>query len=262
MLASDRAAMLAPYDGSIAIVQWTHTLAMKPMLLAARSQISVAPWAEHHIVFSTCGNNNASRCNELLEGAAPLVENVTCATASDVARDVPAFADVRSTFHGKRFKNAAPSTMAVGAYRWCWNGCDGPYVHWFKRIGQTLTHVRFFWFLEWDVAWTGNIASILRTWNSLSPDEDADIITPMNRQALHASSNVSRSDSTPPLVDYDLLCADPSYANFKWTHRQKRDEKLVPDNVTYHCVTNTFRITPRLLRAVVSFSEQRRAAKS
>ena len=67
---------------SIAIVQWTHTLTMKPMLLAARQQIApYAPRVEHHVVLSVCGRgkeSNATACDDMLAKAHPLTENVTC----------------------------------------------------------------------------------------------------------------------------------------------------------------------------------------
>ena len=251
-------------DSALAIVQWTHTLIMKPMLVAARQQIRRAPWAEHHVILSSCGDSVAS-CDNQLAAAAPLVENVTCVNASAIAHALPALDDLRSTFHGR--KSNAPETIEIGLRRWCWNSCDGPYLFWYKSTGRSLTHVRFFWFLEWDVVWTGNIASILRTWNALRPDRDADVITPANRLAAHTvgsatarNASTSRIDTVQAAVPYDLLCADPAFASVKWPHRQKRDEELVPLNSTYHCVTEVYRITHRLLRHVIDFSSQRRGA--
>ena len=126
--------------GSLAIVQWTHTLVMKPMLLAARQQILRARWAEHHVILSPCGQNETS-CDDLMEAASPLRENVTCSTPTGIARDLPAFANLRATFHGRKF--SAPETVNVGAMRWCWNSCDGPYLHWYKLHGQTLSCASF-----------------------------------------------------------------------------------------------------------------------
>ena len=53
---------------------------------------------------------------------------------------------------------------------------------------------------------------------------------------------------------------NPSWANNRWAHRGKRDETKVPDAVTYRCVTEVYRLTPRLLQAVVNFSLSRRGA--
>ena len=235
---------------------------MKPMLLAARQQILRARWAEHHVILSPCGQNETS-CDDLMEAASPLRENVTCSTPTGIARDLPAFANLRATFHGRKF--SAPETVNVGAMRWCWNSCDGPYLHWYKLHGQTLSHVRFFWFLEWDVVWTGNIASVLRTWNSLQPDQDSDVITAHNRMASSRLGNASANASADAAGQSahegpDLLCADPAFASTRWIHREKRDEQLVPLNSTYHCVTEIYRLTHRLLRIIIDFSSQERGA--
>jgi hypothetical protein len=77
---------------ALAIVQWTHTLVMKPMLLRAREQILRSSFAEHHVVLSSCGQSEP--CSTLLKRAEPLVVNVTCSTAEEVARELPAFSNL------------------------------------------------------------------------------------------------------------------------------------------------------------------------
>lgn len=211
-------------SGAIAIVQWSHTLRMKPMLNAARRQIAKVPWAEHHIVLHSCGVNSTG-CSDLLAGLHPITENVTCAYPAEMATELPALSGLQSTFHGAQVSRA--EQLEVGTVRWCWNACDASYIHWYKRIGIGLTHVRFFWFLEWDVVWTGNIAALLATWNALSPDQDADVPRPNSERPRKGAIGSVVEDS-----EYDLLCPNPGWAHMKWVHRQKRDETLVPINST------------------------------
>ena len=267
---------------SIAIVQWTHTLTMKPMLLAARRQIQRHPLAEHHVVLTGCGSNSTSgACADLLARAAPLVENVTCNTPEEVAAEMPAFSSLADVFlHRGKFTKAHELTL--GAWRWCWNSCDSPYLLWYARTGSKLSHVRFFWFLEWDVVWTGDIVNILTTWNELRPtyyDKEADTLSPL-ANITHCyglrDSKATRGNAFQKCVDqangpdqfskydspsdHDLLCPNPSWANRNWAHVLKRDTHLVPANTTYRCVTEVFRMTHRLLRSVVAFSRHTRAA--
>ena len=232
--------------GTIAVVQWTHTMKMKPMLLVARYQIARDPGFEHHIVLSSCGDG-APGCPALLAASAPLVENVTCSNASEVAAAIPGFSSLKQVFHGK--KATIPSVLGVGMHRWCWNSCDSPYLHWYMRIGWMLTHVRFFWFLEWDVVWTGSITTILAAWNSLNTSNPG-LIGPY----------ASFGEAPLPDDDHDLLCPNPSWANLQWVHRGKRDEALVPNNVTFRCVTEVTRLSHRLLRTILAFSRSKRGA--
>ena len=224
----------------LAIVQWTHTSRMKPMLIAARNQIKdYAPIAEHHIVLFSCGDPNVTKsCKDLRDELQPLTENVSCSNAHDVASTLPAFRSIRHIFRGG--KVTMSRELEVGRMRWCWNSCDGPYLLWYRNIGRMLTHVNYFWFLEWDVAWTGNIVAILAAWSS--------------RNGASAVNETLGSKSGPA----DLLCANPAKANRFWAHGQKRDAKLVPRNKTWHCVTEVFRVTHRLLSRVVAFSNLER----
>jgi hypothetical protein len=240
---------------SIAIVQWTHTLKMKPMLLTARRQVMQQPHAEHHVVLSACGHPNATRCSELLAQAAPLVENVTCNTPAELVAELPAFSTLHSVFSSKS-KSARPKELGINHPRWCWNSCDSPYLLWYKRTGVHLKHVRFFWFLEWDVVWTGDIVSIFTAWNTLSTttfEQGVDTVAPLG-------GNSSQLTKYETASDHDLLCANPSWANLHWGHLGKRDKFLVPSDSAYRCVTALYRMTHRLLRSVVAVSRYARSA--
>jgi hypothetical protein len=269
----------SPSTAQIAVVQWTHSLAMMPMILTARRQIRKSANAEHHLVLTSCGSGKeqpglSTRCAELLEQAKPLVENVTCHSSFELASMVPAFSSVKTVFKGnargapadfaKHSKDKGKHPLDIGEGSWCWNGCDGPYLLWYHTIGRGLRHVQFFWFLEWDVIFTGNIVSILSSWSDINEpfDVHADVVNPTGLELRQSRSNVS-IESAPalPSHDHDLLCPNPGWANLKWSaHRAKRDDSVVPSNRVYRCTTNIYRMTPRLLDAVLEFSENKRAA--
>ena len=233
-------------DGTsrLAIVQWTHTLRMRPMLLAARRQIlQRRQQAEHHVVLSSCGEA-APSCAELLTAARPLSENVTCATGDEVAASFEAFRSVADVYHNAGIH----ANWTIGTRSWCWESCDAPYVHWYATVGHRLRHVRYFWFLEWDVVWTGSIVTLLDAWSGRMPETtDGTIEPPTPYQHLQPPGG-ARSASP------DLLCPNPSKVLTRWKHRFKRDTHAVNFTVTFKCVTEVFRLSHRLLESMVAFS--------
>ena len=241
---------------TLAIVQWTHTLRMKPMLLAARRQIlQHRPLAEHHVVLASCGLDS-NPCADLLDAARPLTENVTCVTSSGIAAELGSFDAVNSVFH----ENKNHHDYRTGTARWCWESCDGPYIHWYATTGHALKHVRFFWFLEWDVVWTGNIVTILDAFRGnmkTSTDPSVDQANPTMKSHLSASQLAARlAKPDPP----DLLCPNPSKVTSRWTHRTKRDRAGIHLNITFKCVTEVYRVSRRLLDTMAFFSRIRRHA--
>jgi len=260
----------------LAIVQWTHTLVMKPMLLLAREQILRSSFAEHHVVLHSCGDSSES-CASQLQKVRPLVENVTCTNATDVANALPAFSTIRSIFKGRfhgsfmnyqlsldiqrSFGHLLPNGMHpldVGQVGWCWHSCDAPYLLWYSRIGRTLHHVQFFWFLEWDVVWTGDVTAVLSAWSALherfDSSERVDVVNPS--RALNGSGRDSYLDDGRRIYNHDLLCPNPGWAVRSWGHREKRNNSLVPHTHVHRCVTEVYRVTHRLLGAILDFSQQ------
>jgi len=267
----------------LAIVQWTHTLVMKPMLLLAREQILRSSFAEHHVVLHSCGDSSES-CASQLQKVRPLVENVTCTNATDVANALPAFSTIRSIFKGRfhgsfmnyqlsldiqrSFGHLLPNGMHpldVGQVGWCWHSCDAPYLLWYSRIGRTLQHVRFFWFLEWDVVWTGDVTTILSAWSAVHEPLDphlskgVDIVNPSRFVSRTNETDVYALDGRR-LHSHDLLCPNPGWAPRNWIHRQKRDVSLVLHTHVHRCVTEIYRVTHRLLGAMLRFSQNPKAA--
>ena len=260
-----------PSASTLAIVQWTHTLQMKPMLLAARQQIRAhQPAAEHHVVLVSCGAQS-NNCSALLAAAQPLKDNVTCLSSFELAGELAAFEGVSAVFKAAGSKRTQTFNYTVNSKWWCWNSCDGPYVLWYARTGHKLKHVRFFWFLEWDVVWTGNIVSILDAYSGpmdVSRDPAVEFANPTSilrnasiAQYLHSFFNASTPDRRVALPSQpDLLCANPEFGNLRWAHRLKRDARVLPSELLFHCVTNIFRLSHWLLKRVVAFSRVRQHA--
>ena len=250
----------APADGgALAVVQWTHTLRMRPMLLAARHQIlQRRPQAEHHVILASCGGGSHN-CTALRDGVWPLVENVTCVTAHNVADELPAYS--ASYANGRRTYDR---DLKVGAPQWCWLQCDGPYVYWYATVGHKLHHVKYFWFLEWDVVWTGNVFDLLDAWSGHMPytartDPSVESFAFLNESAkrklppAELEARIAERNATPP----DLLCPNPSKVNTRWKHRLRRDVQTIPLASVFKCVTEVFRLTHRLLSGMVEFSRSK-----
>ena len=166
----------------IAVVQWTHTLHMKNALLLARAQLSRASSFDHHVVLQSCGEK-APSCDKLRHGLLPLTENVSCFSATDMLRIVPALQRLgnASNMTGRWSSQSFPK---VGQFRWCWFSCDAAYIAWYLTLQPRYD---FYWFLEWDVVWTGNLATLLAAWNG-------------NRRI---------GGNEPRYVEHDLTCPDP-----------------------------------------------------
>ena len=230
-------ARLTQVRAAIAVVQWTHTLQMRNALLLARLQLARRrPATEHHVVLQVCGEGAHSTVPEKCEAAMaqlPFSENVTCFHPTLMTQMVPSLGTIKRVF-----LNSGPSTsaaeLAVGAPRWCWHNCDGAYLAWFRQHGAALTHITFFWFVEWDVVWTGDIGLLLGSWGGVG-------------------------DARSPR-DEDLLCANPEFAGKRWAHLHKRNKTLIPFEQVYKCDTGLYRVTHRLLSEMVAFGQQPEAA--
>ena len=227
---------------AVAVVQWTHTLRMKNALLLARAQLRGTGF-DHHIVLQSCGDSPPS-CDSLRAGLLPLGENVTCFDARDMHRLVPATHRLSRVAVGPHGWGA----RAVGAYRWCWYSCDAAYLSWF--LSTKPERYTYFWFLEWDVTWTGNLAVILKAWSTAAP-----ALTGMRlpTRAQEGAGNASKGyqGSTP-----DLLCPNPSKAKRSWPHLHSRNISLLHYNDTFKCVTEVQRMSMRLLKRLAAFALQ------
>ena len=222
----------------VAVVQWTHTLAMKNAMLLARAQLGRRIGFGHHIVLQSCGHN-APGCEALLAGLRPLRENVTCFTAEDMHRLVPATHRIGMVARGP---HGGAAVQDVGSHRWCWYSCDAAYISWFVS-GKPIWYTHF-WFLEWDVTWTGDLAVALGAWNGASRS---------NRRTLWHTTN-STLRSMP-----DLLCANPSKAYRHWPHLHSRNISYLHYDNTFMCVTGLQRMSMRLISKLAAFASHREA---
>jgi len=234
---------------SVAVVQWTHTLRMKNALLLARAQLRRSVSFDHHIVLQSCGDVQLG-CDALLAEAQPLSENVTCFTATDMNRLVPATHRIANVARGP---HGGSAVHEVGAYRWCWYSCDAAYISWFVT---TRPHsYDAFWFLEWDVTWTGDLAIILGAWNRADEAWNGGNAS-TGRTKLHHSAARKRGtvDHSP-----DMVCADPRKASKAWPHLHSRNVSHLHFDQTFMCVTGVSRVSQRLMRAMVAYAKQEEA---
>ena len=101
--------------------------------------------------------------------------------------------------------------------KWHWLNCDGGFLTWAHRNRHThVARHQYFWFLEWDVAWSGRLLPYLR-------------------------ANAHRTD--------DLLC--PKYERMRssgfWVHSGKRNRTRFLDSCIAHCQSSVVRVSRRLL---------------
>ena len=181
-----------------------------------------------------------------------------------MAYAIPAFSNISSVYKDVKGAPGSKPRIEIGNAAWCWSSCDVPYLVWYQHTGSRLQHVRFFWFLEWDVVWTGDIAAILTPFSALhevfDPTVDLRVRVKVNDSDSNSALFLLPVDDSTRLFDHDLLCPNPSWGNLKWAHRGKRDHELISSPFVHRCVTNIFRMTHRLLAAVLEFSNQQRAA--
>ena len=240
---------------SVAVVQWTHTIQMKNAVMLARTQLKRHDRYrfDHHVILQSCGASPSS-CESLRSGLRPVEENVTCFTAADMHRLVPATHRLHEVAHGP---HGGKEVKQVGAYRWCWYSCDAAYIAWFvSSRPESCTH---FWFLEWDVTWTGDLALTLGAWNSATAPRSSGPAKAANR-----SKRISLSRSRPtyefiidrPDVTTDLICANPGKAPRHWPDLHSRNISKLHYDDTFMCVTGLQRASIRLMRKLAAFALQ------
>ena len=243
-----------PFDRSqplrIAVVQWTHTLKMRNALLLARRQLLRSALLEHHIVLQSCGGPLAMSCPALRTGVLPLRKNVTCFDAADMLRLVPATRQIAqgATLAGGHWRKHMNQIGSVG---WCWTNCDAAYIAWFQVRRRQLTHVTHFWFMEWDVLWTGDLAEVILAFSgyALPPDPDGAL-----RGATAAALAVQAEVENAAVATADFLCPGASKATRGWKHLHERNISHLDFEHTWMCVTNLFRLSHRLMHSVAEYA--------
>lgn len=221
-----------------------------------------------------------------------LTENVSCYTSVAMGDALPALANIRNVFE-HRGPHAA--NLTVGSYRWCWHSCDGAYLTFYSLERQRLREYDYFWFLEWDVVWTGALPNILAAWSLSTPSTQGSALAeslrassakfwtpivdgtqlPRGKDALKQFDKYrgdtlvtgvlrSHAGKAPTAVSdlratEDLICPNPAEVSRRWQHSPKRNYSLVPQATTRMCVTEVTRMSRRLLSAVAAFARRREA---
>ena len=289
----------------IAIVQWTHTLRMQNALLLARQQVKRAQaeqlnggggrgivWG-HHVLLQSCGAGRAkeeSDCRGMrntLE-ARGLTENVTCYTSVAMGESLPALGNIVNVFE---HRGPHASNLTVGSYRWCWHSCDGAYLTFYAQQQHRLQHYDYFWFLEWDVVWTGSLLRVLEAWSVTAPATstsdaakllrtssakfwtpivegtdismkrahekyrgDESLLGELSRGRREHGAAPTATDASDRRATEDLICPNPAEVSRRWQHSPKRNYSLIPQMSTRMCVTEVTRMSRRLLAEVVAFA--------
>ena len=112
------------------------------------------------------------------------------------------------------------------AFEWSWNSCDGAYLWWFwKRQERGMPSFDWYWFMEWDLAWTGNLPRMLASFHS-------------------------PGTSQPDLLGHAIVGTTRSYP-----HKLKLNRSVfnTPVNSTHWCSQQLMKMSHRLLLQVMQF---------
>ena len=252
--------------GPVAVVTHTHTMSSKAALVLAREQLSAHPSRlfQHYVVLRA---QSPGRC-AAMRSVLPFSENVSCVDDATIAALLPGIGQSGLIMNPNKppCKRKLPSTgiachedersragwaqgagLGVSSRQWAWSNCDSTYLGWAAEFGLgTAKSARWFWFIEWDVAWSGNLATILASYHGYT-----DLVggLPIKRHA--------RSE--------DLLCDLPrparpvtggGYKHVKngrgFAHFAERNRTEFAFDVVWTCVIQFVRMSSRLLRQVIA----------
>ena len=222
---------------SVAVVQHSHTAAARPILLRGRQQLErwrasdtdASLELSHFIVFWA---DEPSGC-PALQASLPFDENVSCVSSRGAGSEFPGLDSVASMRNAGKHTN----TLQKGQYnmQWAYNNCDAPMLSWAWHTRSTYD---FVWFLEWDTAWSGDLAHMLAGYHGLS-------------YTLNGSL----------LPEHDLLC-DRKGAGHSGVvtagspHHMKRNKTHFSFGALRSCLPGVTRLSARLLQRVVRWTRQ------
>ena len=256
----DRSA-LGAHRGPIVVITHTHTMRSRAALILAREQLSLHPSLlfHHHVALRA---DSQARC-ATMRAMLPFSENVSCIGASTIAALLPAIGQSGRLFSRQKPKSveveneqsraswAQGADLGVGSYQWSWSNCDATYLGWAALSGLASTqHARWFWFLEWDVTWSGNIATILAAYHGYSGEAGG-----------RPSKGRARSEDL--LCDVPLPARPQTTAGYKHMknrrglpHFIERNRSEYAFDVVWTCVIQLARLSARLLRHVIAQSRR------
>ena len=260
----DRSA-LGAHRGPVVVITHTHTMRLRAALILAREQLSAHHLFHHHVALRA---DSQARC-ATMRAMLPFSENVSCIGAATIAALLPAigqsgrlFSRQKPTFHSRVDKVAAEdqrsraswargADLGVGSYQWSWSNCDATYLGWAALSGLARTpRARWFWFLEWDVTWSGNIATILAAYHGHSG-------------GAGGRPSKGRARSEDLLCDLPLPARPQTTAGYKHMKNRRGLPHLIERNrseyaldVVWNCVIQLTRLSARLLRHVIAQSRR------
>ena len=248
-----RAQVVAPSSLlQIAVLQHTHTLLSLPGIRVARQQLS--QWFhprikfEHHVaLWSSDG-----RCEQLLEGVRQHVDNVrSCVNTTALAYSYAGLADSINTFwrtgHRANFNSFTDKGFA-------YNNCDAAVIWWYDQVltQSQKEQYGYFWLMEWDVVWTGDLAMLLASFHGVPPSPSV--------CSKNGCAPV-REDEWKPLSQ-DILCTDgpiePRNTRIRgYAHIHTRNMTTFRQHECLrYCVPALQRVTGRVLAAVAKRTRQ------
>ena len=256
----DRSA-LGAHRGPVVVITHTHTMRSRAALILAREQLSSHPSLlfYHHVALRA---DSQARC-ATMRAMLPFSENVSCVGASTIAALLPAIGQSGRLFSRQKPKSIAVedersraswaqgADLGVGSYQWSWSNCDATYLGWAALSGLATTQdARWFWFLEWDVTWSGNIATILAAYHGYSGEAGG-----------RPSKGRARSEDL--LCDVPLPARPQTTAGYKHMknrrglpHFIERNRSEYAFDVVWTCVIQLARLSARLLRHVIAQSRR------
>ena len=219
----------------VAVVQHSHTAAARPILLRARQQLD--RWRgspasrvldlSHFVVFWA---DEPSGC-PALKSSLPFDENVSCVSSRAMGSHFPGFDSIWAMAGQGRHTE----TLRKGRYnkQFAYNNCDGPMLSWARSAG---TAYDFAWFLEWDLAWSGDLAQMVASYHG-------------------SSYTVSGLVQPPP----DLLCDRLGAGHMGIVvphspHHMKRNRTHFPFPTLRTCLPGAIRVSARLLLRVMRWT--------
>ena len=259
LLRREDRSVLGAHRGPIVVIQHTHTMRSREGIILARKQLSLhrSQLFQHHVALRA---DSQARC-ATMRAMLPFSENVSCIGASTIAALLPAIGQSGRLFSREKPSNvqvedersraswAQGADLGVGSYQWSWSNCDATYLGWAALSGLASTKdARWFWFLEWDVAWSGSIATILAAYHGYSGE---------------AGGPPNRARTEDLLCDIPLPARPQTTAGYKHMknrrglpHFIERNRSVYSYDVVWNCVIQLTRLSARLLRHVIAQSRR------
>ena len=148
----------SPHHLSVAVVQHTHTMAAAPAIENAHRQL--LDWNRQHRLqqvrfchIVVIWADNASWCHDM-QAVLSFTENVTCTGSAAIGEALPALENI-FRIRGQGLPHTGSFRPHIHNHEWSWNNCDASYLWWATNSIDATNAQDYYWFLEWDLAWSG-----------------------------------------------------------------------------------------------------------